>query len=98
MVLIEQGGVTADGLNTSNLYQLMVPAEGRKKTPPVGPAAGGKGVQPRTPSQVGARPRGGVESGPRPPPPPDSHRTRPGADRPAGGQGGRWRTPIQKQD
>ena len=40
VVLIEQGGVTPDGLNTSNLYQLMVPAEGRKRTPTAPPRVG----------------------------------------------------------
>src|SRR4051812_26999150 len=31
IVLIEQGGVTPDGQNESNVYQLMVPAEGKPK-------------------------------------------------------------------
>jgi hypothetical protein len=81
VVLIEQGGVTADGLNTSNLYQLMVPAEGRKKTPAVGPPAGVEGVQPRTPSRVRPGPGEGSKANPDPAP----HRTRPGADQPADG-------------
>jgi hypothetical protein len=77
VVLIEQGGVTADGLNTSNLYQLMVPAEGRKKTPSAGPAPDGEGVQPRTPSRAKRGPGEGSKADPDPAP----HRTRPGADR-----------------
>ncbi len=81
VVLIEQGGVTADGLNTSNLYQLMVPAEGRKKTPSAGSAAEVEGVQPRTPSRVRAGPGEGSKADPDPAP----RRTRPGADRTSDG-------------
>lgn len=81
VVLIEQGGVTADGLNTSNLYQLMVPAEGRKKALPAGPAQGIEGVQPRTPSRSKSGPGEGSKADPDPAP----VRTRPGADRPTDG-------------
>ncbi len=85
VVLIEQGGVTSDGLNTSNLYQLMVPAEGRKRTPPAGPVAGTEGVQPRTPSRAKDGPGEGSKANPDPAPP----RTRPGAGRtPDGGVAG----------
>jgi len=81
VVLIEQGGVSTDGLNTSNLYQLMVPAEGRKKTSPAGPAAIPVGVQPRTPSRVKPDPGEGSKADPDP----ALHRTRPGAEQTADG-------------
>ena len=67
IVLIEQGGVTPDGLNTSNLYQLMVPAEGRKRSP-LRADRGPGGGSAADPLPGPDRTRGGVESGPRPRP------------------------------
>jgi hypothetical protein len=55
VVLIEQGGVNPNGENESNTYQLLVPAEARKASPP-GPAVNPPGVQRRTPSPATIEP------------------------------------------
>ena len=62
IVLVEQGGVTADGQNECNLYQLMVPAEaraGRSAGTGVGPALNPLPVQSRTPSRPAIEPTAG---------------------------------------
>lgn len=59
IVLVEQGGVTTDGQNECNLYQLMVPAEaraGRATGIGVSPALNPLPVRMRTPSLPAAEP------------------------------------------
>ncbi len=63
VVLMEQGGVTAEGLNSSNLYQLMVPTEGRKRSPSPSDA-NPQGDRQRTPSRVSGEPPAGPEADP----------------------------------
>jgi hypothetical protein len=76
LVLIEQGGVTADGRNESNLYQLMVPVEGRAggptgsgssdrvstRTTPGGPVADPQGELARAPTRFSTEPPVGPRS------------------------------------
>ena len=58
VVLIELGGVSESGENESNIYQLLVPTEGRKQTA-AGSAANPRGVRQRTPSPAPAEPPAG---------------------------------------
>lgn len=71
VVLVEQGGVSADGQNEANLYQLMVPVEPRTRREAVGaagvgPAANPPPVQMRTPSRPPVEPPAGPVSDPGP--------------------------------
>ena len=78
MVLIEQGGVNADGENESNVYQLLVPTESRKKArvtdqsrtprgsacePPPGPQPNPRPGRLTTPDPVPLRTAAGVQAG-----------------------------------
>src|SRR4051812_4415839 len=59
LVLVEQGGVTPDGQNECNLYQLMVPAEPRPRrdaTPGVGSHPNPLPVHSRTPARLAIEP------------------------------------------
>jgi hypothetical protein len=59
LVLIELGGVSANGENESNVYQLLVPTEGRRQAKAesgAGSAANPLAVQQRTPSPSPAEP------------------------------------------
>ena len=67
LVLLEQGGVTPDGRNESNLYQLMIPVEAKPRWPiePLAyPQPNPQGVRVRTPSQSAPEPTAGSEPNP----------------------------------
>jgi len=55
VVLIEMGGVSSADENISNVYQLLVPTEGRRQMG-AGLSANPQGVQPRTPSRPAVEP------------------------------------------
>ena len=55
IVVVDPGGVTPDGQNESNLYQLLVPARDRQDAP-VGPAADPLPVLQRTPTRATVEP------------------------------------------
>lgn len=73
VVVIEQGGVSASGENESNVYQLLVPTEGRRKATdasmaapaaPIAPAAGSAMNPPSVPSRTPSRTVGDPPAGP----------------------------------
>src|SRR4051812_19612249 len=79
LVLVDQGGVTPDGQNECNVYQLMVPTDPKVRAgattgggvagvPTPGPAVNLPGARTRTPSRFSSEPPAGPASDPGPVP------------------------------
>ena len=79
LVLVDQGGVTPDGQNECNVYQLMVPTDPKVRAgattgggvagvPTPGSAVNPPGVRTRTPSRFSAEPPAGPTADPDPVP------------------------------